>query len=249
MQDKERKSVYSIQAVENALNVLEAFGEIDGDVRITSLSKSLGMNKSHVFRLLTTFEQRGYIERGEVPGKYRLGLLAYELGLKFLLRMGMLSKAKPAMERLARECGEAVYLAVPRQADVLMLGMVDTTQAVKTVPLVGNSYPLTDSAPGKVILAFREVEDRGPFPPDLEEELQAIGQLGMGHDSGSFGEGTASLAVPLFNGRRQVVGSLCIIGPDFRLAHERLTGELLPPLREAGQIVSASLGYHGQSLI
>ena len=79
------KESYSIQAVENALDVLEALSEIDDDVRISQLSEKLAMNKTSVFRLLATFENRGYVEREEQSGKYRLGLSAYEIGQKFLL--------------------------------------------------------------------------------------------------------------------------------------------------------------------
>ena len=67
------KESYSIQAVENALDVLEALSEIDDDVRISQLSEKLAMNKTSVFRLLATFENRGYVEREELSGKYRLG--------------------------------------------------------------------------------------------------------------------------------------------------------------------------------
>ena len=95
------KESYSIQAVENALDVLEALSEIDDDVRISQLSEKLAMNKTSVFRLLATFENRGYVEREERSGKYRLGLSAYEIGQKFLSRMGLLRHARPVVERLA----------------------------------------------------------------------------------------------------------------------------------------------------
>ena len=117
------KKIYAIQAVENALTVLEAIGEIDGDIKITRLSETVGMSKASVFRLLSTFEKRGYIEKEE-EGKYRLGVSAYELSQKFLSRMGLLKEAKPVMERLVRECNETVYLAIRRNKEVLLLDKV-----------------------------------------------------------------------------------------------------------------------------
>jgi DNA-binding IclR family transcriptional regulator len=241
------KRTYSIQAVENALTILEAFGEIDGEVRITRLSEMLEMNKSYVFRLLATFEEKGYIEKGERPGTDRLGLAAYVMGQKFLSRMGLLKKAKPVMERLARACDEAVYLAVPRNREVLMLEMVDTTQMVGTVSFVGNAYPLSKTVAGKVLLAFgadltgRAEED---IPSSLKEELVAIRKKGAGIDSECIGAGAACLAVPLFNAQGKVPGSLCIVGPKFRFSHERCEGYLLPALKAAGEIISARLGSH-----
>ena len=151
------KESYSIQAVENALDVLEALSEIDDDVRISQLSEKLAMNKTSVFRLLATFENRGYVEREEQSGKYRLGLSAYEIGQKFLSRMGLLRHAKPLIERLARGCNEAVYVAVRRRKEVLFLDMVDTSQKVKIVSLVGKRFPLETTAAGQVLLAMKMV--------------------------------------------------------------------------------------------
>src|SRR5210317_1233480 len=154
------KESYSIQAVENALDVLEALSEIDDDVRISQLSEKLAMNKTSVFRLLATFENRGYVEREEQSGKYRLGLSAYEIGQKFLSRMGLLRHARPVVERLARGCNEAVYIVVKRRKEVLFLDMVDTTQKVKIVSLVGKRYPLDSTAAGQVLMAFNNVQEK-----------------------------------------------------------------------------------------
>ena len=148
------KNPYSIQSVENALDVLEALCEFEDDVRISHLSEKLGMNKTSVFRLLATFENRGYVEREKGSGKYRLGLSAYEIGQRFLSRMGLLRKARPVMEKLVRECNEAVYLVVRRGSGVLFLDMVDTSQQVKIIAMVGNSYPLAGNAAGKIMLAL-----------------------------------------------------------------------------------------------
>lgn len=242
LQNKVKKS-YSIQAVDNALTVLEAFSEIDGEVRVSHLSETLGLNKSQVFRLLATLEGRGYVERGKNPVKYRLGPSAYDMGQKFLSCMGLLKMARPIMQRLARECNEAVYLAVRRNQDSLMLSMVDSTQMVNTVSLVGNSYPMSQTAVGKVLLAFEAEKNLKTVSSNLREELETIRKKGVAIDFGGVGDNTASLAVPIFNAQRKVSSGLCIVGPDFRLDEGRMEMELLPCLKEAGQIVSSQLGY------
>ena len=91
------KESYSIQAVENALDVLEALSEGEDEVRISQLSEKLSMNKTSVFRLLATFESRGYVEKEPDSGKYRLGLSSYEIAQKLLAKMGLLRQARPVM--------------------------------------------------------------------------------------------------------------------------------------------------------
>jgi len=243
-----QKESYSIQSVDNALDVLEALCEEGEEVRISQLSQRLGMNKTSIFRLLATFENRGYVEKEQKSGKYKLGLSAYEMGQKFLSRMGLLRKAKPVIERLARECNEALYLAVPRDNEILMLDMVDTMQQVKIIPLVGNRYPITGSSAGRVVLAYSEMH-RNQCPPErlsvLKNDLLLIRETGGCVDKGVLGEGIASLAIPLIDAQGNVPGSLCMVGPEFRLTAEKINEILLPQLIEAGVVISSKLGYVG----
>ena len=241
------KDSYSIQSVENALDVLEALCDEGDEVRISRLSERLGMNKTSVFRLLATFENRGYVEREADSGTYRLGLSAYEIGQKFLSRMALLRKAKPVMERLVRENNEAVYLAVRREKDVLFLDVVDTTHQVKIVSLVGKRYPLEAASAGKVILANAAVREEGIRKREdaVSEEFSAIRKEGAFLERGALGEGIVSVAVPLYRAGGDISGSLCLVGPDFRMLPEKIEKDLLPRLKEAGEIISSKLGYLG----
>jgi DNA-binding IclR family transcriptional regulator len=231
--------------VENALDLLEALCDEADEFRISQLSDKLRMNKTSVFRLLATFENRGYVEREKVSGKYRLGLSAYEIGQKFLSRMGLLRNARPVMERLVRDCNEAVYLAMRRGDEILFLDMVDTSQQVKVISLVGRRYPLAATAAGKMMLAHapsRALPSPSHGWPDAEELLQ-IGRQGYCVDRAGLGDGIVSAAVPLLNSAGKICGCLCLVGPDFRMPPEKLDTVVLPALREAGEIVSSKLGH------
>jgi DNA-binding IclR family transcriptional regulator len=240
------KESYSIQSVDNALNVLEALSDAGNDIRISHLSERLGMNKTSVFRMLATFESRGYVEREQETGRYRLGLSAYEIGQKLLSRMEVLRHARPAMEQLARDSGEAAYLAVRRGQEVLFLDMVDSLQKVKVAPLTGRRYPVGAVAAGRAILAFTpsQSRDRALDPTDLA----AIQNNGVACDQDALGDGTASLAAAILRASKEVAGSLVLIGPHFRLANEAFQAEFAPRLREAADFVSSRLGYLGRDL-
>lgn len=243
-----RKDSYSIQSVDNALDVLEALCEEGDEIRVSHLSERLGMTKMSLFRYLATFESRGYVEKVNNSHKYRLGLSAYEIGQKFLWRMGLLRKGKPVIEQFARSCNEAIYLAVARGKEVLLLDMVDTTHQVRIVPLVGNKFPMVQTTAGRVMLAFGS-QYRNLF---LKNELAEIGSClaeitKQGGASGlnDFGDGIASMAVPIIDGQGIVPGCLCMIGPDFRLTESRIQEELLPGMIDAGIIISSKMGYTG----
>lgn len=247
------KETYSIQSVENALDMLEALCE-EEEVRLSRLSERLGMSKASVFRLLATFEGLGYVEREQGSGKYRLGLSAYEIGQKFLSRMGLLRHARSVMEQLVRQCNEAAYLIVRRENDALFLHMVDNAQQVKIISLAGRRFPLQSIAAGRLFLASPALADPGArlakaqVPLLTEEETSSIRRLGFCLDLHGAGEGIACLAVPLFKESGDVAGALALLGPDFRMQPDRMKRDLLPLLREAGEIISSRLGYLGHYL-
>jgi DNA-binding IclR family transcriptional regulator len=211
------------------------------------------MNKSSIFRLLATLEARGYVQREEGSKRYQLGMTAYETAQKFLSHMTLLRKARPVMERLARQCDEAVYLAIRRGDEVLFLDMIDTGQQVKIASLVGRRYPLATLGAGRVLMAFdggRTVRTRGVSrPPALDvvlaKALESIRQTGFGADAGGGGEGVTCLAVPLFNVREEVEGTLAVVGPDFRLSGAARQTELRAQLLEAAGVISSGMGYFG----
>jgi len=250
-----RKSDYAVHSVENALDLIDAICEEGGEARVSRLSERLGINKTSVFRLLATFENRGFVERSDDSLKYRLGLSAYEMGQKIIARMGMLRKARPTMDRLARQCNESVYFVVRRGSEVLMLDMVDSAQKVKVKPLVGFRFPITTAA-GQVLLAFeddagghghrRKGEQDAPELAPAEREV--IRSCGYCVDEQGFGAGVTCLAAPLLNARGEVTAALAILGPGFRMTPERFDTELLPQLLEAGADISAGLGYFGDYL-
>lgn len=241
------KESYSIQAVENALDVLEALSEGDDEVRISQLSEKLSMNKTSVFRLLATFESRGYVEREPDSGKYRLGLSSYEIAQKFLARMGLLRQARPVMEQLARECNEAVYLAMLHKQEVLMLDMAEVCQQVKIVSLIGRRYPLAATAAGRILLAYgAPLQAAGSHDalPEPSPQSVTVQKQGYSSDSDSLGEGIASIAVPILGSGGKLNGALCLAGPTYRLTGEVLKERMLPPLLEASRIISSKLGWH-----
>lgn len=240
------KRPYAVQSVESALDVLEALSECSEGIGITRLSQRLSLSKAKVFRLLATFEKRGYVEKEKRTGRYRLGASAFETGQKFLLSLALLQKSKTVMEGLAWKCNEAVYLGLRRGIEVLLLDMVDTLQQVKVVPLLGRRYPLEKVAAGIVLLAA--VASPEPAPAATGDAWEKVRQCGFARDCEALGEGISSLAVPLWNGAGEVAGSLCLVGPSFRFGDARVEEELLPMLRQAGEIISSRAGYTGSGM-
>ncbi len=256
---RREKSNYAIQSVSHALDVLEQFYETGDEIGVTELSKRLKLHKNNVFRLLATLEARGYIEQNRVTGNYRLGLRCLQLGQTFLHQIGFLVQAKSTLAGLVKSVKESAFVAIRKGSAIVPLDFVEPQNAVRVVSFLGESLPLHCTAPGKVHLAF-ESEDvlSQRLPEKLErytvktitdrrlllEQLKEVGESGYALEQGEFMEEVVSVAVPIHDYTRTLVGSLTITGPAHRLTGEKIQKEIVPLIINGGGQLSRQLGYH-----
>jgi len=254
------KTNYVIQSVAHSLDVVEQFfGDVD-ELGVTELSKRLKLHKNNVFRLLATLEARGYIEQNKSSENYRLGIKCLLLGRRYIHHMGLVRQARPTLAELARKCRESTYVAILRRDGVVPLEAAEPEdRAVRITPPIGNTLPLHCTAVGKAHLAFDTEEQlRAALPEHLKrftdrtiidraallEQLSGVSTTGYATDAGEYVEEVNSIAVPIRDYTRSVVGSLAIAGPAYRMAPERIAAELAPTLLEAGGEISRRLGYN-----
>ena len=256
---RREKTNYTIRSVAHALDVIEQFyGEAD-ELGVTELSKRLKLHKNNIFRLLATLESRGYIEQNKATENYRLGVRSLQLGQAYVTRMGLLRQARPVMETLVKQCKESAYVAVPRRDGMVPLESVEADQPVRLVSIIGETLPLHCTAAGKAQLAFEsEDELKGRLTdglkkytaktiterPTLLQQLRAVQENGYSVDTGEYLEDVRSVAVPIKDYTRRVVGTLAISGPAYRLSAERMQKEVAPLVVKAGNDLSSRLGFN-----
>jgi IclR family KDG regulon transcriptional repressor len=252
------KSNYVIQSVSHALDVLEQFRGDADEIGVTELSKKLKLHKNNVFRLLATLEARGYIEQNKATENYRLGLHCLQLGQNYVQRMGLLLQAKTILDELVKNSKESSFVAVRRGTSIIPLDFAETQNAVRVVSLLGVALPLHCTAAGKIYLAFdsekgwnqnlteslvrytdKTIIDRRL----LVDQLKEINGNGYAFEQEEFMEDVVSIAVPVRDYTRALVGSLVITGPAHRLAGDRVQREIVPLILKGGSELSKRLGY------
>jgi IclR family transcriptional regulator, KDG regulon repressor len=255
---RREKSNYAIQSVTHALDVLEQFNAKVDEIGITDLSKRLKLHKNNIFRLLATLEARGYIEQNKATENYRLGLKCLQLGQFYMNRMDFLAEARTTLVELAKSANESCYVAVKKGAVIIPLDFVEPENPVRVVSLIGRTLPLHCTAPGKIHLAFEPDEASAESLPEkfehftnktivdreaLLREVREVSRAGYALDNGEFMEEITSVAVPIRDYTRNLVGSLAIAGPAHRLTAERVEKEIVPLITRGGTQLSGRLGY------
>jgi DNA-binding IclR family transcriptional regulator len=159
---------------------------------------------------------------------------------------------------LSKTTRESVFVAIRKGAGIVPLDFVEAPRPVRVVSFLGAALPEHCTAAGKIYLVFEaEGGVRSSLPERLErytdktivdrnallEQIKEISETGYAVERGEFAEDVHSIAVPIRDYTRMLVGALAIVGPSHRLSDEAIRENLGPTLLQAGNDLAKRLGY------
>ena len=244
-----------VQSVDRALTILELLAR-DGEAGVTEIAAGLGVHKSTAFRLLVTLEAHRLVEQVGDRGRYRLGVGNLRLAGATTARLDLVTEARPVCRQLAADTGETVNIAVRSETSALYLDQVAGSSALQSHNWVGQHIPLHATSNGKVLLselsdaelksALRELPRFTDVTittrPRLREELAQVRADGYALAVDELELGLTAAAAPIRSAHGDIVASMSISGPTFRLDDKRLA-ETVPMLVAAATEVSHRLGW------
>ena len=137
------------QTLDRGLRVLRVLSETPEGLTITELSARLQVNRTVVYRLISTLEQHGFVRRDARSRLFvGLGVLHLASAVQPLLR----DLAMPVLRSLAESIGSTAHLTVADGDEALALAVVEPTWTDFHVAYrVGARHPLSQGAAGKAI--------------------------------------------------------------------------------------------------
>lgn len=255
---KRDTAIDSSKSLQKALRILVHMGHHGPDAGVTQLASALGLNKATVYRLLSTMEKFGLIERNEDTERYRLGLALHQLGMKAIESRTLRGESHRLLLEMAKRSQESVSLAVPSAMGVMCLDRVDPPNSVITVRTpVGARFPAHCTASGKAVLAYipeDAIEDilrtnglmrYTPFTRtkmgEVRKELERTRQRGYAVDGQELERGLSGVAAPVFGNNCQIQAAVGIAGPTMRFRGKELADKIALA-REIATRLSVSLG-------
>lgn len=230
-----------LTSVERALTVLEVIAASPEPMPAKAVAQRLEISLGTSYRVLHTLEHTGYLVRlGH--GCFGLTGKIAQLSRRFQARLDVLPTTRPALEELAAEAREDVYLAVFRAGEIAIADVVEGSAAVHLDGIeVGFSQLAHTTAVGKVLLAAspgdvvddflsearlraytaRSLVRRG----EIKRHLRKIRGDGLGYDLEEVATGCCCVAAGIRDGAGTVVGSvgLSTSAERWRDEHARLT--------------------------
>jgi len=248
---------YKIAAVDRALLVMEALGDKPGQ-GVTALSKSLGLTKSIVFRLLQTLEDRGFVFRDPEQAVYSLGYRVGVLGERVGRDGSLLFAARPVMDRLRDRTSENINLVVREGLRSLVLATRSGHHSIRLFAQAGRNGPLHAGGGSLCLLAYSDdtvinavlataLEAFTPYtvtdPDKLRQALERIRANGYNIALNDLDEGAFSVAAPIIGANGEVIAAISVAGAMVRFDEERREVYIRAALDAANEI-SSKLSLH-----
>ncbi len=236
-----------IQAVDRALRLLELIAAAPDGLTGTELSAAAGVNRSTAWRLLATLETHDLVERDPDSSRYGVGLGAMRLAA-LTPGAAIARRARPILERLSLEAGEAATLTIGGASSLLVIDQVDAPQVVN-VRWTGRVIPVESSSVGKLVLAAWTDAEIAAYLGDrltdaLRADIATARATGVGTTFSEYEQGLNGISAAACDRHGRPVAYVSVTGPDYRLSAAR-TAEVAPLLLAAARELEYAVARPG----
>lgn len=255
------ESPYAIEALLRGLQVLSLFSRDDPALTLTQIVNRSRLNKSTAYRVVSTLESAGYLDRDQATKRYRPGLKVLQLGFTAISGLELRQVAHPFLTQLSQVTGETASLSMLDGLEVVYVDRVRNRQIVGVVLGLGSRIPANCGSMGKVMLAHlprEELEARlsqarlTPCTPHsavraeaLASELAGVRRQGFATNDEELEIGLRAVAAPIWDHMGQVAAAINVSGSVRTISKERLRDELAPQVMDTANRISQALGYGG----
>lgn len=145
---------------------------------LSEVASRAGMPHPSAHRVLAQLGTERLVERNAEDKRYRLGPLAFELGVASSTLFDIRDLCDPSMDRLSEATEDTVYLVVRSGFDAVCMHRREGSFPIRTLVLdVGSRRPLGVGAGGLAILAAIEDAEQGTIIDRVGTAFQPYGGL------------------------------------------------------------------------
>ena len=226
------------------------------------LARRLKVPRSTVFRLLTTLEVMGFIERVDGGRDFRLGMAVLRLGFEYFASLELTELGRPLLDRLRDDIHYPCNLVVRDGRSIVYVAKSVAPTPFTSSVNVGTRLPAHATVLGRVLLAdlsLAELRQLYPEPqleafsantPRTVEELFEMVQRDRDHgyvlQEGFFEANISTIAAPVLDRGGKVVAALGTTIPSPRIEPAQLDS-MIDKVRAAAGELSYLLDYRPAS--
>ncbi len=244
-----------ILVLHKALDILETIRSSRSGITLADLARVLALPKPTAYRIMATLEARGYLARNQKSG-YQMTRKFFDLQYKESDEQVLTTAALPVMERLVDSCRETVNLGILDAGEVVVIGTVESPQAIRMSSKIGNRRYLHATALGKVLLSglsdpevlrlirIKRLPRLTPHTLITQQavlsDIRNVRKEGYALDDEENEPGGRCIGAPILGPGEKVLAALSISAPLFRMEMSRTRG-LARELTESCRIISKAM--------
>ncbi|MXV15216.1 IclR family transcriptional regulator [Hufsiella ginkgonis] len=242
---QEKESRYQAPALDKGLDILEYLSSQSAPQSQTEIATGIERSQNEIYRMLMCLEERGYILREEVSGKYKLSLKLYHISHRHSPVDELRKAAQYPMEELSQTIRQSCHLSILYHNQLMVIIHSKSPGPIALSIEEGNLFPLPLTASGRVLLAYLpEDEQRAmlknikiykSYPDqqkkDFMQTLTKIRADGYYIKNSDLAEGVTDISIPVGNKTSGIIACLTVSrlttlhNIDMGVANEKILAE------------------------
>jgi len=222
MEYSEIKESDFVKSLEKGLLVITAFSNEHTKLSISGTAKLTGLSRPAARRILLTLSHLGYLKQSE-QNTFSLTPKILSLGYAYL-QSNIWSSLTPFLENLSERLHESTSVSILDGDEIVYVARVAVKKIMNVSINVGSRLPASATSMGQVMLAYSREEvvndylNRVKLMPFTERtlvsseslltRLNKISEKGYNLVDQELEIGLTSIAVPIFNSRREIFAAL-----------------------------------------
>lgn len=224
------------QSVKKAFEILSFVVDNPQKRSLNQIARLLKMNKTTLFRFLSTLESLGLLDKRD--DYYVPGIKLFELGSKVPVKQSIVDRVHPFLAGLTAEVNETVNMGELSKGQVLYLDKTESQRSLQIQTYIGSYTDLHCTALGKAILSILPESKRDEImvglsftgktrntitdPQKLRVQVRKVCERGYSIDMEELEEGLHCVAVPLSIEQLNFFGAISCSGPSVRFTPQRM---------------------------
>ena len=247
---------YNAPALDKGLDIIEYLSMKAIPQSQSEIAQGLDKSPNEFYRMLMCLEERGYIGKDALSGKYSLTLKLYQLSHRHSPVDALLKAAKPVMEDLSNLTKQSSHLSILQNGKLLVIAQVKSPGPVSLSIEEGSIFPLIKTTSGRILLSFLEEGQRekilvsdADFGNLSKKEqhaflhhLQQIKSQGFEQHESEITRGVTDLAVPIGSGESGIFSVLAISSLTTVAEDQESSEQLIRNIRDAATLIEKSAG-------
>jgi len=197
-----KKNIQGVESVNKALEILNCFTDNNETLTVTKIANITGDHKSRISRISKSLENYGYIRKIK-SGEFKIGHSISRLYEIYENSFNLKNSIKQELDFISSKTKETASFFVKQNDSRVCIQSSAPGKSIRHLEEIGQKKPLKKGSSGHILSAYHNLE--------IKDKAKVL-KDGYAMTFGERDPEMASVSVPIFRRKKEILGSLTIAG-------------------------------------